>query len=178
MYTLDTILADCVGRYIAAPGGRVQLNNLINSRTYADCWGALLSWLTRQYHAGFSVSLAPLGVIVQPPQSQQQRPASAQQQLQQLGAADGPAFAFLTPFVERFGVRPKQCACIYEDALPCTKMNVATLAKVRELLKLSRTLNIVKFVLIFCFIRPWVDIRVRPFLVFLTLKFLTQLHTV
>ena len=33
--------------------------------------------------------------------------------------------------MERFGVRPKQCACIYEDALPCTKMNVSTLSKVR-----------------------------------------------
>ena len=44
MYTLDTILADCVGRYIAAQGGRVQLNNLINSRTYADCWGAMLRY--------------------------------------------------------------------------------------------------------------------------------------
>ena len=28
------------------------------------------SWLTRQYHAGFSVSLAPLGVIVQPSKTQ------------------------------------------------------------------------------------------------------------
>jgi hypothetical protein len=113
MYTLDTILADCVGRYIATQG-RVQLNNLINSRTYAECWAALLTWLARQYQSGFSVSLAPLGVIVQRKQD---------------NALDT-SFAFLTPFVQKYDLQPKQCVCIFEDELPCTKMNVSTLSKV------------------------------------------------
>ena len=152
MYTLDTILADCVGRYIATQG-RVQLNNLINSRTYAECWGAFLSWVVRQYQSGFSVSLAPLGVIVYSKHGGKTRGAFrnidvhhrsvcklnlatsrtpiSTYQLTDGGDASDVSFAFLTPFVERYELQPKQCACIFEADLPCTKMNVSTLAKVR-----------------------------------------------
>jgi hypothetical protein len=138
MYTLDAVLADCVGRYISSQG-RVQLNNLINSRTYADCWGALLSWANRQFQSGFSVSIAPLGVVIQPSgqassgglSSKTPRAAGSNSaHIKSSPASSSLSFAFLTPFVQRYELQPRpSCGSIYEDELPCTKMNASTLVK-------------------------------------------------
>lgn len=128
MYTLDAVLADCVGRYISNQG-RVQLNNLINSRTYADCWGALLSWANRQFQSGFSVSIAPLGVVIQG-QSAGLSSKTPRAGAKASTAASSTTFAFLTPFVQRYELQPRpSCGSIYEDELPCTKMNASALVK-------------------------------------------------
>lgn len=71
MYTLETLIPDCVGRYITGKGGAVQLASLINGRTYAKCWQALIYWLANQHDQGNSTSLSPLGVVVRGGQGQQ-----------------------------------------------------------------------------------------------------------
>jgi len=55
-YTLETLIPDCVGRYITGDKGNVQLLELIDGRTYAKCWQALNYWTANQYEAGKSTT--------------------------------------------------------------------------------------------------------------------------
>jgi hypothetical protein len=94
-HTIETLIGECVGRYITATNGAVQLANLINHRTYAKCWAALMTWsdifplvllswalirfrlplpiyrLDYQSRHGHSAALPPLGVVLR---SQTARP--------------------------------------------------------------------------------------------------------
>lgn len=64
MYTLETLVPDCVGRYITNDKGNVHLGSLINARTYSECWQAFTHWAVMQFDEGHSISLAPLGVVM------------------------------------------------------------------------------------------------------------------
>jgi hypothetical protein len=88
MYTLETLIPDCVGRYITGPSGSVQLSNLINGRTYAKCWQAFVYWVVNQYDLGNSTNLAPIGILTRNnPQAK---------------SHNGCEFRFLTQFLQKF----------------------------------------------------------------------------
>ena len=65
MYTIETLVPECVGRYICeGNGGHLQLSALINQQCYADCWEAFTQWVILQFDQGHSLRLGPLGVVL------------------------------------------------------------------------------------------------------------------
>ena len=110
MYTLETLIPDCVGRYITNPGGAVQLASLINGRSYAKCWQALIYWLVNQYDLGHSTNLTPLGAIIR--------------------KGGDTSFRFLRSFVEKFNLVCKSGDLLdSEDDSSAMRMNIASLSK-------------------------------------------------
>jgi len=114
MYTLDTLLADCVGRYVTTSGGKVQLSNLLSARVYADSWGALMAWAARQFAQGATFSLAPLGVVTQ---SDSGGASKSPQAAPKRVTATPPIFSFVTSFCLQFKLSPKACPMIADVRL-------------------------------------------------------------
>jgi len=120
MYTLETLIPDCVGRYITSPAtGAVQLASLINGRTYAKCWQALVYWVVNQYDIGNSTNLSPLGIIVRKEEGD--------------GKPKTASFLFLRSFLEKYGIEGKGGDVIeMEDEVSSIKMNLSTVSKLAD----------------------------------------------
>lgn len=120
MYTVETLIPDCVGRYITSDTGSVQLVNLINGRTYAKCWQALLYWVLNQYELGNSTNLAPLGLLIRNQSNERGRK----------GNQKNSQFRFLREFVQQNELQVKAADILdHEDETSAIKMNISTLAK-------------------------------------------------
>jgi len=145
MYTLETLIPDCVGRYItSSSSGSVQLAALINGRTYAKVWQALVYWIVAQYELGHSTNLAPLGVIVRGNAAEtggaakgRGAAAAAAAAAAASGAPGAPkaaSFRFFQSFLDKHGlsVRPGAPAPVREDDLSTIRMNLATLARLAD----------------------------------------------
>jgi hypothetical protein len=125
-YTIESLIPDCVGRYITSDTGNVKLSDLINGRTYGKCWQSFTSWVGGQFENGTSSNLAPLGIIIRgdgsekflveaAPDSRRQRPA---------------AFRFLNSFLNRFNLRVKSgLGGVDESDYAALRMNLAALSK-------------------------------------------------
>ena len=134
MYTLETLIPDCVGRYITNGSGSVQLASLINGRTYAKCWQALVYWIVSQYEMGNSTNCAPLGVIVRAPAN-----SAASSSASVAGPNDAPkgaSFRFFRSFLDKHGLKLRAGGAggdpIREDDLSTIRMNLATLARLAD----------------------------------------------
>ena len=127
-YTLESLIPDCVGRYITSESGTVKLSDLISGRTYAKCWQAFVYWVTNQFEQGTSSNLSPLGLIIRGDGSdkfvnavtatdyRRQRPAT---------------FRFLNSFLIRFNLEDKPCVGGVEEAdFAALRMNLAALSKI------------------------------------------------
>ena len=133
MYTLETLIPDCVGRYITNASGNVQLASLINGRAYAKCWQALVYWIVSQYELGHSTNIAPLGVIVRANNTIR---SSSHSKYAQDSSADSDAgahkpanFCFLKTFTDKYNLKLKKGEAIREDDMSTIRMNLATLAR-------------------------------------------------
>lgn len=139
MYTLETLIPDCVGRYITNGSGSVQLASLINGRTYAKCWQALVYWIVSQYEMGNSTNCAPLGVIVRTPAANSGAGAASSSS-SVAGPNDAPkgaSFRFFKSFLDKHGLKLRAGGSsggdpIREDDLSTIRMNLATLARLAD----------------------------------------------
>ncbi|KMS94063.1 hypothetical protein BVRB_025170, partial [Beta vulgaris subsp. vulgaris] len=118
----ESLVQDCVGRYITTGRGALRLTNLINSKSYAEAWTAVQRWAQRHFELGNSFIMSPIGVMNQTP-----------------GAP--PQFAFFQSFIDKFGLETNNVARD-TDASTVVKMYTSALAKYapgleRERLKLA-----------------------------------------
>jgi len=123
MYTLESLLPDCVGRYISSErnASSVHLAALINGRTYAKVWQALVYWIVTQYEAGNSTSIAPIGVIVRTP--------AVGESVE--GSVKGARFHFFHAFLTEYGLstRSGHDEALREDDVSCIRPNLSTLSR-------------------------------------------------
>lgn len=125
LYTIDNILTSVVGHYISSKG-RVDIKNLINARSYSDIFTSFLSWVNSQYELGYSVSLGPLGVIVQ--SSNTNNIGTTNRSIHKKSNTT-PTFVFFRSFVEQYQLNPKTCLVVEDDDVTSVKMNASVLAK-------------------------------------------------
>lgn len=69
IYTIDSLISDCVGRKISDPKGNVRVQALISGKTLAEIWGAVVQWSNKHVANRTAFSLKPLGIVV--PEAQQ-----------------------------------------------------------------------------------------------------------
>lgn len=122
MYTLETLIPDCVGRYIQSPTGQVELASLIDGVTYAKCWQAFIFWVVNQYDSGNSTNLAPMGTIV--------RTVSPLHPVTGRASKKLASFRFLKLFLDKYDLTAKNMDVQYQqDDVSSIRMNLSNLGK-------------------------------------------------
>mgnify|MGYP001076737985 CR=1 FL=1 len=143
-YTAESLIPDCVGRYITAPSGAVQLVHLINGKTYAACWQAFVYWIASQYKATNSCNLAPIGIISFARQASASADSGAAIKTPgragRAGATTGnnaasgalvPTFRFYQAFLEQFSLQQadSDAPVLVSHDVSAQRMNLLTLSK-------------------------------------------------
>jgi dynein heavy chain len=133
-YTAESLIPDCVGRYITNSSGAVQLVHLINGKTYAACWQAFIYWIASQYKVENSCNIAPIGVISFTRQSEIPSATAVRTAASKTSARSTvaiPTFRFYQAFLEQFSLQQQdpEAPVLVSHDVSAQRMNLLTLSK-------------------------------------------------
>jgi hypothetical protein len=126
-YTIDTLVAEVVGRYIQSNTGSLQLSNLINGGTYKKCWQAFTQWVCNQHENGNAVSIPPIGMLCRARSAPNKKfnPNSRATEEED----NEPLFLFFREFVDAAKISVRNPDHVTNDDASAVRANPASLAK-------------------------------------------------